>query len=151
MKYKIIFFFLLSINIVSGNQRELVDRKTTLAISSDILNGLSDIKKGKLNLGISKWEKASIFGDEYILTISNILRELPNSYGKYQGSDFLKIHSLSKAYHKVFILMRYDKRPIIIQFDTYSSKKDEVYKIAFIKIYKDIHKLIPPELQENAN
>jgi hypothetical protein len=142
---------LLITNFCFADFREKVDRSETNAMPLKIIEGLSEINKGKLALGISKWKEIALNEDEYLANISDKLSKLSNLNGQYIGIDLLRIHSLSKAYHKIFILIRYEKRPVIIQFDTYSSNKNEKYKISYIQIHENIHKKLPKELESNAN
>jgi hypothetical protein len=155
MKNKFIVLALVAIVTFTGFSSEKgrvrVNRSKMDGIPMKVLSGLQSLKKDQVPPAISTWASISISPNKFIDDVSQSLQASHSNYGPFLGYEFVKIHSITKSYHKIFMLLKYEKSPIIIQFDTYQANDEEEFKILFIKIHNNLHKTLPPEIEDSAN
>ena len=95
-------------------------------IPSILESGLKSYKESGPKAAIESWIKGSaIDGSKDALSQANMLRQIEDYFGKYQGYDLYKSNDLGPKSHLYLITMNYAKGVLFAKFFTYKPDNSE--------------------------
>ena len=93
------------------------------ALPPFILAGLNAYKDKGPEEAVRTWIKGSpIDGSKDALSQANILRQIQDYYGAYQGFEVARSRELSPRARIVFLILDFDKGPLFAKFDIYRTE-----------------------------
>lgn len=93
---------------------------------SIVKRGLDAYAKGDAKAAIESWIKGSgLEGSKEALSQANVLRQVEDYYGEYEGYEIVKDHKISKRVHMVIFVMNYKKGPLFGRFQSYHSNSGQ--------------------------
>jgi hypothetical protein len=91
-----------------------------------VKRGLEAYAKGGAKAAIESWIKGSgLEGSKEALSQANVLRQVEDYYGEYEGYDIVKDHKISERVHMVIFTMNYKKGPLFGRFQSYRSNSGQ--------------------------
>jgi len=94
--------------------------------TSIVTRGLGAYAKGGAKAAIESWIKGSgLEGSKEALSQANVLRQVEDFYGEYEGHDIIKDHQISERVHMIIFVMNYKKGPLFGRFQSYRSNSGQ--------------------------
>jgi hypothetical protein len=90
--------------------------------TSIVIEGLNGYSKAGASAAIETWMKGSgLEGSKEALSQANVLRQVEDYYGKYEGYEIIKDNKISGRSHMVVFVINYEKGPLFGRFQSYLS------------------------------
>lgn len=123
---------------------------TSYAASDDatsiVKRGLDAYAKGGAKEAIESWISGSgLEGSKEALSQANILRQVEDYYGEYEGYDVVKDHKISERVHMVVFVMNYKKGPLFGRFQSYRSNSGQWVATEF-KFHTEAATVLPSSI-----
>ena len=87
---------------------------------SVVKQGLEAYSAGGAKAAIETWIKGSgLEGSKAAVAQANVMRQVEDFYGKYEGYDIVDDHKISERVHMVMFIINYNKGPLFARFQAY--------------------------------
>ncbi|MEW8459677.1 MAG: hypothetical protein AB2653_05155 [Candidatus Thiodiazotropha endolucinida] len=91
--------------------------------TSIVMRGLEAYSKGGATAAVKSWIKDSgLEGSKEALSQANVLRQVEDSYGRYEGYEIIKDQEISDRVHMIIFAMNFNKGPMFGRFQSYRTK-----------------------------
>lgn len=111
--------------------------------TSIVVSGLEAYKTGGATEAIQGWIKGSgLEGSKEALSQANVLRQVEEFYGEYQGFDIIRDHEMSPRVHMIVFVMNYEKGPLFSRFQSYLSDSGKWVATEF-KLHTEANMILP--------
>ncbi len=93
---------------------------------SVVTRGLDAYLSGGPRQAIESWVKGSALeGSKEVMSQANVLRQVEDFYGKYEGYEVVDNHRISKRVHMILFIMNYTRGPLFARIQAYRSTSGE--------------------------
>ncbi|MCG7996973.1 MAG: hypothetical protein JAZ06_16325 [Candidatus Thiodiazotropha taylori] len=94
--------------------------------TSIVTRGLEAYSKGGPSAAVKSWIKGSgLEGSKEALSQANVLRQVEDFYGSYEGYEILNNHKISNRTNMVLFVINFTKGPMFGRFQSYRTESGE--------------------------
>ncbi len=108
--------------------------------------GLDSYALSGATAAIETWIKdSSLEGNTDALAQADILKQVEVYYGKYQGSEIIRDHEISRRCHLILCVMNYAKGPLFVRFQSYRTAPGK-WVVTGFNFNTEPDAILPPEM-----
>ncbi|MBW1982435.1 MAG: hypothetical protein JRJ12_14565 [Deltaproteobacteria bacterium] len=113
------------------------------AATSIVKRGIEAYAKGGAKAAIETWIKGSgLEGSKEALSQANILKQIEDYYGEFEGYEIVKVHQISERVHMVIFIIDYMKGPLFARFQAYRTRSGQWVATEF-KFHTEAASILP--------